>query len=187
MGSAGGGRPSVVREGGDRGVAAAMFDACPPEAPCADRGGMTELSLPEPWRSLVREWVPRLLAAWQAEGAEVPGGTVRWMAMPRPPDLLDGAAYFHFGPVVYACRCGSAVGLSERAARGGGRPQRLVPRSVARGLRDSRRRADSLENAGRRAWSLGPNGGGYRAGVRMYPTSLVVVMTGVGDRALSLD
>lgn len=152
----------------------------------ADRGDMTELSLPEPWRSLVREWVPRLLAAWQADGADVPGGTVRWMAMPRPPDLLDGAAYFHFGPVVYACRCGPLVDfLSGRPVAFGGYsvtfPEPWPEVSGIPGGLLIRWKTPGVVHG-----LLARMAGVTVQGVRVYPTSLVVVLSGIGDRVLML-
>lgn len=84
---------------------------------------MSEATLPEPWRSLATEWVPRLLACWSVDGLEVGGGNLRLLGMPDVPKVVDGTLIISVGPVCYRtsnrdviayCR-GDAVRVGEQA------------------------------------------------------------------------
>lgn len=141
-------------------------------------------TLPEPWGSLAREWVPRLLAAFSAEGWEHPTGGVRLLGLPPAPDVIDGVAYIHVGCITYSCHhpVVTAYLTGQRTTIGGHDVSWQEPWPEIMGIPGGLRIA--WKTPGRVHGLLARIAGVTIIEVRLYPTSAMIIMSGIEDKVL---
>lgn len=156
---------------------------------------MNSTPLSEPWKSLALAWVPRLLAAWSADGWPVgsPAGEtahavethVRLMGLPAKPQVAEGVAYVALGPLVVATRhpvllaflAGEPVDLGE--ARVSFPDPWPEVSGIPGGLRVVWRTPALVHGFLARAIGV------RLAEVRLYPRSAVLVLENAPDKTLT--